>query len=232
MGIQKDIAIKNIESQFETMSNIVLEQLDYIEQIITSGQMQVDKSIMLKIEQNEKTINNIENQLNEKITTVLTLQQLMASDLRKIISCYRIIISLERIGDLSLNIAQHISKIKTPQLYETFHNVFINTVVHGCQMVKISLLSFTESNTEFAIWTIKNDDILDDINNKLLKNIVKKANSHEETSKKLFHSLIIIREMMANLERIGDYATNIAEDAIYSIEGRDIKHSKIYTNEQ
>ncbi len=79
---------------------------------------------------------------------------------------------------------------------------------------------------EFAIWTIKNDVVFDEINHKLLKKILAKTET-AESNKHLLMSIVTIKEMMSNIERIADHATNIAEAAIYSIEGKDIRHHKI-----
>jgi phosphate transport system protein len=96
----------------------------------------------------------------------------------------------------------------------------------SAKMVRQSLVSFMHDDRELAIWTIKNDDILDEVNGKLMKKLLNKTGSEEKT-KHLLTSMITIKEMMSNIERIADYATNIAEAAIYSIEGKDIRHHKI-----
>jgi len=226
MTIKKDEAIQAILDDFAKMANTVLEQLDHMEHFITSGELSVSDDVLKVISKNEKEIDKMEVKLSEKIVNTIVLQKPVASDLRKIMSCYRILINLERIGDRVINVTNFIKKIKTPELYEAFHEVFSNTVILSVKMVRKSLLAFTQDDKELAIWTIKNDDIMDEINSKLMKKLVKKGNT-EEANKNLLVSLITLKEMMSNIERIGDYATNIAEAAVYSIEGKDIRHHKL-----
>jgi phosphate transport system protein len=226
MTIRKDDALNNIVADFETLSNIVLEQLDQIEHVITAGDIVVPDDVLKKIRQNENDIDKKEVKLSDKIVNTIVLYQPVASELRRIIACYRIVLSLERIGDLVVNISNFIEKIKTPEVYSRLQEVLSNMTILSIKMVRKSLLSFINDDKEFAIWTIKNDVVFDEINHKLLKKMLAKADT-AESSKHLLMSIITIKEMMSNIERIADHATNIAEAAIYSIEGKDIRHHKI-----
>lgn len=223
MTIKKDDAIQNIQSDFESMSNLVLVQLDRIEHIITSGEIKVAEEILEEILNTEDRIDKKEVKLSDKIVNTIVLYQPVASDLRKIMACYRILISLERIGDIVVNITKFISNIKTPEIYEKLKEVLSNMTMLSIKMVRKSMLAFLNDDIDFAIWAIKNDVVFDEINNKMLKKLLNKANT-EESNKHLLTSLISIKEMMSNIERIADHATNIAEAAIYSIKGEDIRH--------
>lgn len=226
MTIKKDDAINNIQADFEVLANMVLEQLDQMEMIITSGKIVVADDVLKKILQVEKDIDKREVKLSDKIVNTIVLYQPVASDLRRIIACFRIVISMERIGDLVEDIVNFIKKIKIPEIYEKLQEVLSNMTILSIKMVRKSLLSFLNDDKEFAIWTIKNDVVFEEINHKLLKKLIAKADT-AESSKHLLMSIITIKEMMSNIERIADHATNIAEAAIYSIEGKDIRHHKI-----
>ena len=226
MTIKKDDAIAGIISDFEVLANIVLQQLDHLENFITSGSIEVSDEISNVITKNEKDIDKKEVKLSDKMINTIVLYKPVATDLRRIMACYRIVISLERIGDLVINITNFIQKIKSPKIYEKLQEVLSSMTIHSNKMVRKALLSYLNDDKEFAIWTIKNDVVYDEINNKLLKKLIKETNT-DEMNKHLLMSLITIKEMMSNIERIADHATNIAEAAIYSIEGKDIRHHKL-----
>ncbi|MEL7585179.1 MAG: PhoU domain-containing protein [Prolixibacteraceae bacterium] len=226
MTIRKDDALREIEADFTKMANILLEQLDYMEQFVASGDLKVSDEMLSSITKNENELDKAEVKLSDKIVNTIVLHQPVASELRRVMACYRILINAERVGDLVVNISHFIKKIKTPELYSQFNEILSNMAILSAKMVRQALLSFMHDDRELAIWTIKNDDILDEVNDKLLKKLLNKTGSEEKT-KHLLTSMITIKEMMSNIERIADYATNIAEAAIYSIEGRDIRHHKI-----
>jgi phosphate transport system protein len=182
--------------------------------------------VLKKIHQREDEIDKREVKLSDKIVNTIVLYQPVASELRRIIACYRILISMERIGDMVVNITNFIKKIKTPEVYEKLKEVLSSMTIQSIKMVRKSLLAYLNDDKEFAIWTIKNDVVFDEINHKLLKKIISKTDT-AESNKHLLMSIITIKEMMSNIERIADHATNIAEAAIYSIEGKDIRHHKI-----
>jgi len=86
------------------------------------------------------------------------------------------------------------------------------------------LLSFVNNDQEFAIWTIKNDAVIDEMNNKLLANSISRADIDRKT-KEMLLSYVDIKNIITNIERIADHATNIAEATIYSLQGTDIRHT-------
>jgi phosphate transport system protein len=223
MSQKKEEAIQKVMTDFENMANLVLSQLDNLENFFQSGEIAVSAQIAEEILENEKKIDNLEVKLSERIVNTIVLYQPVAIDIRKLFACYRIINNLERIGDYTVNLLNYISKIKSPELYTQMADVITSMFISSAHMVKKSLLSYIHHDKEFAIWTIKNDAIVDEMNKKLLKGLISRSKSFDD-KKKAMVSFISIKEMVDNIERIADQATNIAEAAIYYMEGKDIRH--------
>ncbi len=136
-----------------------------------------------------------------------------------------LLLVLERIGDMVVNILNFIQNIKTVKIYSDLNDVITNMVINSANMVNKALLAFTMDDKEYAIWTIKNDAVVDEINHKMMKKAIKKSSGSDE-EKRLLTSFISMNSVVTNIERIADHATNIAEAAIYSIEGKDVRHNK------
>jgi phosphate transport system protein len=225
MTSKKDDAIKNLMAEFEDFANLVLRQLDLLEKVVSTGETTVPKEIEHEMQENEKSIDKSEVKLSDKIINTIVLYQPVASDIRKIIACYRIIINLERVSDQAMNILGMLQNIKIPEIFANLSDVISNMLIQSSGMVNKALLAYTTDDKEYAIWTIKNDAVIDELNQKMLKKAIKKTTVSEE-NKLLLTSFINLNSIVANIERIGDHATNIAEAAIYSIEGKDIRHNK------
>lgn len=225
MTSKKDVAINNILTDFEEFANLVLHQLDLLERIVSSGENKVPEDVYNEMLNNESKIDKFEVKLSDKIVNTIVLYQPVASEIRKIIACYRIILNLERIGDQVTNILHLIKNIRIPEIYSGMADVVSNMYIQSSSMVNKALVAFTTDDKEFAIWTIKNDSVIDELNHKMMKKAIKKSNLTDE-NKQMLNSFISMNAVVANIERIGDHATNIAEAAIYSIEGRDIRHNK------
>ena len=213
-------------SEFEELANLVLLQLDYLENQLLSGELVVSQELFEKVTKNEKHLDKQEVKLSDKIVNTIVLYQPVASEIRKIIACYRMVISLERIGDHAFNIFRFLENVKSKAVYEEFADVISNMLLLSVNMVKNSLISFTSQDKELAIWTIKNDSVASEMNQKMLKKAIGKGKFAEE-KKSILLSFITIKEMISDIERIADHAANIAEAAIYSFEGRDIRHHRI-----
>ena len=227
MTTKKDEAINGIMSDFEEFANIVLHQLDLLEKIISSGDVNISENLIKEILSNEKKIDKQEVKISDKIVNTIALYQPVASDIRKVFACYRIVNSLERIGDMVLSIVNLIPNIKTLKIYSELNDVITNMLINSANMVNKALLAFTNEDKEYAIWTIKNDTVVDEINKKMLKKAIKKSSDNNEENKQLFMSFISMNGIVTNIERIAGHATNIAEAAIYSIEGKDIRHRPV-----
>ncbi|HNW52558.1 MAG TPA: PhoU domain-containing protein [Prolixibacteraceae bacterium] len=223
MPNRKDEAIQKVMTDFEIMANLTLKQLDYLETLLQSGEITIPEEIENEIIANEEQIDQMEVKLSERIVNTIVLYQPVASEIRKIMACYRIVINIERIGDYAVNLTKYLKKIKSLEVYSQSSDTISTMFITAVQMVSKSLLSFSQHDKDFATWTIKNDSVVDEINKKMLKNLISKSDNFED-SKKALISFITIKEMVDNIERIADHATNIAEAAIYYIEGKDIRH--------
>ncbi|MDA3952483.1 MAG: phosphate uptake regulator PhoU [Bacteroidales bacterium] len=223
----KNKAIENIQSSFRQFANLILNQLELLEKIMNCKEPQISDELLVQLNSNEKTFDQYEIEMSEKFINSIVLYKPVASDLRKIMAIYRMSINLERIGDLIMNIVLTIRKLKDPKIYAQMSDVIFNMLVSSINMVEKSLLSFSNVDRELAIWTIKNDSVIDEMNHKLLKKTISKSSEMSDESKNILLGFMGIRNIITNIERIADNATNIAEASIYSLDGTDLRHTKM-----
>lgn len=164
-------------------------------------------------------LNRMELDLEDRAFKLLALRQPLAADLRLIVASMRIATQLERIGDQAVNIAERAMELNNlPPLEVPIDLQVLSDIALG--MVHTSIEAFVEQNPRLAIQVCQRDvevDLLDDeYIQKLLNCMIKES----RWVTRLHHFLIIVR----NLERIADLATNIAENIVFIIEGRVIKH--------
>jgi phosphate transport system protein len=229
MKTKREESILDIIATFEGMADIILIQLTLLEKYMAGPVKEERDRIISEIRVNEDKIDKYEVLISDKFINSIVLYQPVASDIRKIIAIYRMTINLERIGDRVMNILHSLGNIEDSREYKAMTDVISVMLVSGISMVEKSLLSFINNDNEYAIWTIKNDEVVDEMNHKLLTNSISKANVSEKTREMLL-SYIDLKDIITNIERIADHATNIAEASIYSIQGTDIRHSGLDPN--
>lgn len=229
MKSKREESILEIISSFEEMADLILAQLKLLERFMRQDNEKEHEALRIEIREKENEVDKYEVLISEKFIKSLVLYQPVASDIRKIIAVYRMTINLERVGDLVLNIVDSIENIRCTTEYQAMLEVLNVMLLSGVSMVEKSLLSFINGDNEYAVWTIKNDEIVDEMNRKLLINSISKSKVSEKT-KEMLLSYIDLKNIITNLERIADHATNIAEASIYSIQGTDIRHSGLKTN--
>lgn len=205
---------------------MVLQQLDALERIIDSGIPEINEEDYSLLKKTENKINKIEVKLSEDIVNSIVLYQPVASEIRKLVACYRIVISLERIGDLVLSITKLMRKIEARDVYESLTEFISKMMVLSADMARKSMLAFINQDMELAMWTIRNEAIVDEFNRKMLKKVAERAYNMAE-DKNLVVSFINIKEMVSSIERIADHAANIAEASYYSTKGKDIRHKRM-----
>ncbi len=225
MNSKKDIALNKIKSEFESFSNLVLEQLDLLERVMNNYSTESIGEFKKQLEKNENRLDQYEVKISERIINTIVLYQPMAGDLRQIFAIYRMSINLERIGDMIINIYNYILRIKDPEIFNKNAELIENMLILSTNMVTKALLSFTNNDKEYAIWTIKNDTVIDELNYKFMKKSMLK--DQDESTRLLMQSFINIKGIITDIERIADHATNIAEASIYASDGTDIRHTNI-----
>lgn len=224
MTTKKEQSINDIIHTFREMADLVLSQLSLIEKLMIADNKTEQKELFALIKEKEKKIDRYEITVNDKFINAVVLYQPVASDLRKVVAVYRMSLNLERIGDQVMNMAYIMEAIGDKEEYKRMSEVIMN-MLHSCKiMVEKALLSFINSDADYAVWTIKNDAIIDEMNNKLLINSISKSIQDKKT-KEMLMNYMDLRNLITNIERIADHATNIAEATIYSLQGTDIRHS-------
>lgn len=216
--------VQDIVSSFEEMAEIVLSQLTRLDKYMSGNSNIPLEKLKAEIVENENKIDRLEVVISDKIINSIVLYQPVASDIRKLMSIYRISINLERVGDRVMNILYSIEAIQETIEYKEMSAVILNMLLSSKSMVEKSLISFSNNDKDYAVWTIKNDEVVDDMNRKLLVNSISKAKVSKKT-KEMLLSYADLKNIITNIERIADHATNIAEASIYSMQGTDIRHS-------
>lgn len=224
--ILKEKAIKEIQANFKDYSDLMIRQLNELENIVQSGSNSFSEKDMKKFDAVENQLNKYEVKISEKIISTIVLHRPVASELRGLMACYRIVISMERIGDLAKDVIYFIRKIENTQMYEELSEVIFNMVTSSSSMVQKALLSFINEDRDAAIWTIKNDEVVDEMNKKLMKKGIKRAKLQDEARQVLLQ-LINFKSVISKIERIADHAGHIAEASIFALDGRDIRHKNV-----
>lgn len=224
--LQKESAIQSIETKFKEFADLIIKQLGNLELIAQEGVTNVSEKDLKKIKSSEKKLNDYEVAISEEIINTIVLHHPVASELRKLMACYRIVISMERIGDLIIDTVRYIKKIEDSKPYEELSDVIFNMITSSTSMVEKSLLSFIQDDIDSAIWAIKNDEVIDEMNKKLMKKGIKKSKLNDE-SREVLLNLINFKSVITKIERIADHAGHIAEASIFSNEGRDVRHQDI-----
>jgi len=165
------------------------------------------------------TLNRMELTIEEQAFKFLALRQPVATDLRLTVAAMRIATELERIGDQAVNIAERALELNSRPPLELPIDIKVMADL-ALGMVRTSIEAFVNQDPKLALQVCQRDvevDILDDeYIQKLLDSMIKES----RWVTRLHHFIIIVR----NLERIADLATNIAEDIVFIVEGRVIKH--------
>jgi phosphate transport system protein len=178
-----------------------------------------DESLFDQVSADEKKVNLLEIEIDDICHKLLALKQPMATDLRFITSAMRIDTELERIGDLAINITEGVARlIKQPQLKPYIDIPRLADLVQ--KMVQDSLDSFIKLDVKLARSVLTRDDQIDDLCNQIFRELLTFMISDTSTIPRALQLFLVSR----HLERIGDHSTNIAENVIYLVQGKDIRH--------
>src|SRR2546423_6297594 len=168
----------------------------------------------------ETQINITEREIDEQAFDLLAMQQPMAGDLRFILAVTKINSDLERVGDQAVNIAERVmDMVELPAADLPVDIARMGAAVSA--MVRRALESFIEGKVELAQAVLEMDSVIDRMRDDAFIQLVKTMNARPEAVRQALDALLVAR----NLERVADNATNIAEDAIFWVQGADVRHN-------
>jgi phosphate transport system protein len=178
-----------------------------------------DASLAQGIIDDDIQIDDFEVEVEEECLKILALHQPVAIDLRFIVAVLKINNDLERIGDLAVNIAERsVFLASVPEVSESFDFARMSGKTES--MLNKSLDALVNMDSELAHEVCIDDDEVDSINRQMYLKIQETIQREPGQIASLIHLLSVSR----HLERIADHATNIAEDIIYMIDGKIIRH--------
>ena len=164
-------------------------------------------------------IDRMEMVIEEQAVHLLALQQPVAVDLRFLVAALKINNDLERIGDHAVNIAEGAERLAGQKPFKPFIDINYMAEV-AMSMLKQALDAFVNRDANLAKQVIKKDDILDDKNVSLIRELL----TYMAEYPNLITYCLELISISKNLERVGDLASNISEDTIYMAEARWVKH--------
>jgi len=178
-----------------------------------------DASLAQRVLDEEKAINEFQIEIDDRVVQLLALHQLMATDLRFVLAVSRINSDLERIGDQAVNIAESAQRIlRHPRVKPYVDLPRMSELAE--EMVRDSLNAVVRGDVELARTVLTRDDTVDSLRDQIFRELLSYMMGDSSVVFPAFDLILVAK----NLERVGDHATNIAEDVIYMVAGRDVRH--------
>jgi len=167
----------------------------------------------------DEPVNELHLDIDNRCFTLLALHQPMAKDLRAVVACVKINTDLERVGDLAVNIAEAARRyIGHPPVKQLIDIPRMGEIAQG--MLRDALDCFVKRDTRLAQHVLEQDDYLDALKTQIFRELLTYMIENPTTVEPALDLILISR----HLERIGDHATNVAEDVIFMVEALDVRH--------
>jgi phosphate transport system protein len=178
-----------------------------------------EEKLACQVLDREEAVNLLDIEVDDMCLRLLALRQPMAADLRFITSAMKICSDLERIGDMAVNIAERtIDLLKQPELKPL---IDIPRMAEMAQaMVRDALNAFVNGDEALARDVCGRDDQVDQLNDQVFRELLTYMMQEPGTISRAVDLILVGR----HLERIADHATNVAEDVIFMVAGKTIKH--------
>ena len=181
--------------------------------------LQRQPDLAVKVATGDAAVNDLELEVDDLCIKFLALQNPVASDLRLVRSIIKVNTDLERIGDQAVNIAQGvIALLERPLLRPAFDVARLGEI--AVAMLRDSLRAFVEQDVALAQSVLGRDDEADSLRDGLFRVLLTHMMSDPAVIERALGLILVSR----CLERVADHATNIAEEAIFVVEGRVVRH--------
>lgn len=214
-----DEELKQLKTEITSMWNLVIHQLQKTQTALVT----LDKDLAREVIANEKRVNGMELKIDRDCENIFALFNPVAVDLRFVLSVLKTNNNLERTGDIAEGIAKFITNAEThfdENLLEATQVLIMYE--EAIDMLKDVLEAFEKEDTKLARRIFLRDEMLDEINFKANKIVTDYIRNNPDKIEQGLYIISTIRK----LERVGDQCKNIAEEIIFYVEAKVLKHSE------
>lgn len=215
-------AVRHFQEELQVLQERLLEMGGLAEERVRAavdGVTSRDMATIEKVMHSDEPINELHLEVDNRCFKLLALHQPMAADLRAIVAAVKINTDLERVGDLAVNIAE---AAKRYALHPPVKKLVDIPKMGGIaqSMLRDALDSFVRRDIALAQRVLNEDDRLDELKTAIFRELLTYMLADATTVEPAIDLILISR----HLERIGDHATNIAEDVIFIVSAQDVRH--------
>ena len=214
--------IRHFQEELEQLKTRLLEMGGLAEEqvrIAIKGLVDRDHDHIDRVLTSDEPLNALHIEIDNRCFTLLALFQPMAADLRAIVAAVKINTDLERVGDLAVNIAEAARRyVQRPPVKKLIDIPRMAGIAQS--MLRDALDAFVRRDMQLARQVLNEDDKLDDLKTQIFRELLTYMLQDPSTIEPSLELILISR----HLERIGDHATNIAEDFIFIVSARDVRH--------
>ena len=211
--------IEHVRKKVLEMGGLVERQIEGALKALEEG----DSEAALTIARDDYKVNKLEVAVDEECNRILALRAPTAVDLRVIIAIIKTITDLERIGDEAEKIATLASHLASQERPTSNYREIRHLGEHVIAMVRNSLDAFARMDTDQAVQTALADHVVDQEYEAISRQSITFMMEDPRTIRRVLDVMWIVR----SLERIGDHAKNICEYVIYTVKGKDVRHTSL-----
>ncbi len=224
MSVAPEHLVKSFDQELKRLRNLMTEMGGIVETqvaLAADAIMNRDATSATRAVEEDPKVDALEREVEKLVIRLLALRQPVADDLRRAVSALKITGDLERIGDYAANVAKR--SIVLAQFSLPYS---LAGLAHMAQMVQGQLKSIIDAlgdnDAEKAVEVWRSDQVVDDIYNALFRELITYMMEDPRNITPCTHLLFIAK----NLERIGDHATNVAENLYYAVTGESLPDSR------
>jgi phosphate transport system protein len=214
--------VRHFQEELEALQGRLLEMGGLAEERVSAAvQSLVSRDIdaIERVLYGDEPINALHVEIDNRCFKLLALHQPMATDLRAIVAAVKINTDLERVGDLAVNIAEAAKRYAThPPVKKLIDIPQMGDIAQ--EMLHDALDAFVRRDTKLAQQVLNEDDRLDGLKTQIFRELLDYMLRDPSTVEPALDLILVSR----HLERIGDHATNIAEDVIFMVSALDVRH--------
>jgi phosphate transport system protein len=220
--------VRHFQSELEQLKARLLEMGGLAEEqvrLAVRSLVERDRALIDRVIGGDGPLNALHIEVDNRCFTLLALYQPMAVDLRAIVAAVKINTDLERVGDLAINIAEAARQYAAhPPVKKLIDIPRMAAIAQG--MLRDALDAFVRRDTTLAQHVLDEDDALDTLKTQIFRELLTYMLQDPATIEPALDLILVSR----HLERIGDHATNVAEDVIFMVSAKDVRHHAIESN--